>query len=375
MELTREEAERIMSENDGNLDLHGTEITTLPENLTVGGYLYLSNTGITALPENLTVGGDLYLSGTRITALPENLTVSGSLDLSGTGITTLPENLTVGGSLYLSYTSITDLPENLTVSGSLDLSDTGITTLPENLTVGGRLYLSNTGITTLPENLTVGGWLDLSGTEITALPENLTVGGGLYLSDTRITTLPENLTVGGSLDLRDTGITTLPENLTVGGSLYRDGSGKIKGTPQKLHDGDYVPNRYLYADGILTHIKGKKAIGQYTYYQGKIKGKNVIFDGENYAHCKTIRDGIQDLIFKAAKDRGAAQYKKYSLDSIIDTNEMITMYRVITGACRAGTEAFINSLGKLKDAYTVREAIAMTAGQYHADRFRNFFER
>jgi len=97
---------------------------------TVGGYLDLRGTGITALPENLTVGGYLDLEGcTGITALPENLTVGGSLDLEGcTGITALPENLTVGGSLDLRGTGITALPENLTVGGSLDLEGcTGIT--------------------------------------------------------------------------------------------------------------------------------------------------------------------------------------------------------------------------------------------------------
>ena len=92
----------------GSLDLSGTGITALPDNLTVGGYLDLENcTGITALPNNLTVGGSLYLSGTGITALPNNLTVGGSLDLRGTGITALPDNLTVGGSLYLRGTGIT----------------------------------------------------------------------------------------------------------------------------------------------------------------------------------------------------------------------------------------------------------------------------
>ena len=52
-----------------------------------GDSLDLRGTGITALPDNLTVGGSLYLRGTGITALPDNLTVGGYLDLRGTGIT------------------------------------------------------------------------------------------------------------------------------------------------------------------------------------------------------------------------------------------------------------------------------------------------
>ena len=90
--------------------------------------------------------GDLDLSNTPITSLPENLKVGGSLDLANTKITSLPDNLTVEGSLYLANTPITSLPENLTVGDDLDLGYTKITSLPENLTVGGYLYLRNTPI-------------------------------------------------------------------------------------------------------------------------------------------------------------------------------------------------------------------------------------
>ena len=54
-----------------------------------GGSLDLEDcTGVTSLPDNLTVGGWLDLRGTSITSLPDNLTVGGYLDLEGcTGIT------------------------------------------------------------------------------------------------------------------------------------------------------------------------------------------------------------------------------------------------------------------------------------------------
>jgi Leucine-rich repeat (LRR) protein len=96
---------------------------------------------------------------------------SGDLDLYGTQITSLPADLTVGGSLYLGSTPITSLPADLTVGGNLDLGNTQITSLPADLTVGGDLYLSNTPITSLPADLTVGGGLYLYGTQITEVPE------------------------------------------------------------------------------------------------------------------------------------------------------------------------------------------------------------
>lgn len=49
------------------------------------------------------LSGDLDLRGTGITCLPENLSVGGDLDLEGTGITCLPDNLSVGGSLLSDF--------------------------------------------------------------------------------------------------------------------------------------------------------------------------------------------------------------------------------------------------------------------------------
>ena len=160
------------------------------------------------------------------------------------------------------------------------------------------------------------------------------------------------------------------------GNLYLSGT-QITAAEQRkvnrLRNGDYKEGRYLYADCMLTHIKGRKTFGKFTLFIGKIKGKNVISDGVNYAHCDKPREGVADLLFKAAKDRGAEQYRGLSLDTKITVSEAVTMYRIITGACRAGSEAFVNSLGKLKEKYTIREAIELTKGQYNAEKFAGFF--
>ena len=185
--------------------------------------------------------------------------------------------------------------------------------------------------------------------------------------------------MGGYLDLRGTGITALPENLTVGGYLYLEGCNikDEKAEREKVHTllaGDYVPGRYLYADNMLTHVRTVRQVGEYTLYIGKIRGKNVVSDGTHYAHCKKLRDGIADLLFKTKADRGASQYKDLTLDSVVKTEDAIVMYRVITGACRQGTQSFIDGLGELKEAYTVREIVELTAGHYGAERFKQFFE-
>ena len=223
---------------------------------------------------------------------------------------------------------------------------------------GGSLDLGGcTGMTALPEGLTVGGWLYLGGcTGLTALPEGLTVGDWLYL--------------GGC-----TGLTALPEGLTVGGSLDLGGcTGLTQESYTRLREGDYVAGRYLYADGILTHVKAKRRVGDYDFYVGKIPGRNVVSDGVHYAHCATLREGVADLRFKAAEDRGADQYRGIGLDRPVPLAEAMTMYRIITGACQQGTQQFVAGLGKaVKEAYTVREIMALTAGQCGAERFAAFF--
>lgn len=210
-----------------------------------------------------------------------------------------------------------------------------------------------------------------------SLPDNLTVEGVLDLSFTKITSLPNNLTVGYSLDLRGTQITSLPDNLTVGGSLYLDGTQITEEETKKvnkLKNGDYKKGVYVYVDGILTRVKSARKFGEYTYYYGKNKGENVVSDGTDFAHCKTFKEGVTDIAFKRAKDRGADQYKGLSLDKEFTPEEAITMYRIITGACRQGSESFVKSLGKLKDKYTLREIIDTTKGQYGSSTFENFFK-
>ena len=191
----------------------------------------------------------------------------------------------------------------------------------------------------------------------------------------RIKSLPDNLIVGASLDLVSTEITSLPDNLTVGTRIRSFSISDIqKNTVRKLRNGDYVENRYLYADNILTHVKRCKNIGGYTVYIGKIPGKNVVSDGTHYAHCNKIRDGIADLLFKVAESRGVEQYKGMSLNTELTVEEAVTMYRIITGACRQGSDSFVKSLGELKEKYTIQECIEITKGQYNAKIFEEFFK-
>ena len=282
-----------------------------------------------------------------------------SLNLIGIKITSLPDNLTVRCWLDLCYTQISSLSDNLTIGGWIDLRGTQITSLPNNLTVGGSLYLQKTPITSLPDNLIVGGSLYLQGTQISSLPDNLIVGGGLYLQGTQITSLPDNLIIGGGIYLEGTLI---------------EGCDKLKvnhNAPQML---SWRNGEYIQCDGIFSKVLSHK--GNVWKVQN-LWSKDIYFlvtDGNGkYAHGETIQDAKADLIYKIS-NRDKSKYNDLSLDREVSFEDAIEMYRVITGACAAGTKDFIEHRLKVKkDKYTVAELIELTKGEYQSDMFADFF--
>ncbi len=92
--------EDLVFDDDGNLDLSETKITSLPEGLEVGGWLDLSETKITSLPEGLEVGGWLDLYETEITSLPDGLKVGEWLNLYESNVTELSDDLVVEGRVF-----------------------------------------------------------------------------------------------------------------------------------------------------------------------------------------------------------------------------------------------------------------------------------
>ena len=185
--------------------------------------------------------------------------------------------------------------------------------------------------------------------------------------------IKNNMIVFGG-DLWLDGLQSIPEgfNPTVGGSLWLDG---LQSNFKRFIVGYNSEKQYIYADGILRHVARIKIVGEYTWYIGKIKGKDVVFDGENYAHCKNLKQGIADLFFKKAKNRGTEQYEIYNMDSVLKYQEMVAMYRIITGACSQGIEDFVSKLPEVKEMYTVSEVVNMTYKHYGHDVFKKFFQK
>ena len=249
-------------------------------------------------------------------------------------------------SLILNATNITTLPEDIIIGGALFANDSNLVSLPDNLIIGGNLDIRNTKISKLPENLVVGGWIDMTNTEIHDKPESILIGGDIY----------HNMHLSYKSYV----------NYAI---IDEDNPWKQKHT---LHNGDYVPGKYLYVDNMLTHIKSEKKIGKYTYYIGKLD-TDVIYDGEYYAHCRSFKEGIRALAFKHSHYRWVNQYKNIDIDQPVPFYDAITLYRIITGACRVGTEKFLETFCADKSEYTPREIIEITKGQYGNKIFKDYF--
>ena len=107
----------------GSLFANNTKITSIHSTVQVFGSIYLDESDIESIPENLDIYDSLSLRNCKsLKSLPQNLHVPMILDLSGSSLTELPDNLTVGRQLILP-SGVTRLPKNLVVKGTIFLND------------------------------------------------------------------------------------------------------------------------------------------------------------------------------------------------------------------------------------------------------------
>jgi hypothetical protein len=384
-----------------HLNIMDCDIDSLPKGLVIHGSLIANRSNIKTLPDDIVIDGDILLDGSGIIELPDNLTVNGDLNLRDTKIITLPNNLVVKGILSIALcTNIIELPDGLVVGGDLNATMSGLRELPKDLRVGGSILIQHTNISSIPDRLIVNGDLCVRGSCISNIPNGVRVRGGVSIGSATIDTITvgNDVIICGKIIVHgcitSTVVVKFNDNVTIGGGIIRwagtkitlsiypderlaNGVGVISNKKyHKLQNGDYVEGKYIYVDSRLTLIKGTHKVGKYTIYKGFFKGYNVITDGEYYAHCDKIKDGIADIEYKRAEDRGIDAYESLTLNSVVTKDDAITMYRVITGACHQGTQMFIDSLGdNIKDEYTIAEIIELTSGQYGSGTFREFFTK
>lgn len=145
-------------------------------------------------------------------------------------------------------------------------------------------------------------------------------------------------------------------------------------------------------DGYIMTEERRRTIGETEYIDGKILlcFKNGRWETKNCvaavregvsAHGETAKEALRDLKFKLAESRGVEQYENVGLDDVFSLDDMILMYRIITGACAFGVSHFIcalesvNCFFKEKETYTPRQVIELTCSAYGGRAFREFFEK
>jgi hypothetical protein len=168
------------------LDASGSQLTCLPEDIRIDGRLVLDNcSNLSELPDGLTVGSLSLRNCTSLTALPENLS-TWFLDMTGSAhFETWPNHGTIhSGALILrGCASIRTLPKWIGRLAQLDLA--GCVQVRE-----------------IPEGTSVNSWVDIGGTGITRLPRSL-AGASLRWRgvpvDERIAFHPEQLTAKEAL--------------------------------------------------------------------------------------------------------------------------------------------------------------------------------
>ena len=195
--------------------------------------------------------------------------------------------------------------------------------------------------------------------------------------------------IGGYLDCRDTDKDSFPKLTTIGGYLYCRDTDKVcfPKLKEKNCGNDKAMSKvraafrrkgFFLFDGILSYSKETRVTASgVKIHKTVIVGKtNVSFcveaDGV-FAHGDTIKQAQEALIYKIS-DRDTSKYEGWTLDKKITKREAIKSYMAITGACSQGTKHFVESMGKAKSKYTVKEIIKLTKDQYGNETYRKFFE-
>lgn len=180
-----------------SMNLSSTPIQKLPANFCVPGSLYLNACMIQKLPPGLKIGEDLELFRCRhLKEIPSDLFVGKNLNLTGTSIRALPDNLWVPNNLSINHTPLTTLPRKLIVGGTLFMSGTKIKEIPADIFIGKTLVANNNHLRSLPEKLRIPGALYLHSTTIDSLPSHMDIGDYVFLNaSTKLPYLPEYFTM------------------------------------------------------------------------------------------------------------------------------------------------------------------------------------
>jgi len=241
------------------------------------------------------------------------------------------------------------------------------------------INLSGYGIKELPNDIgrLVCRSLNLRYNLITCLPDSIFKMKvcELHLDYNKITEIPESIGefVGDWFNISYNQITTFP--ISIDDSKVRTicflGADLAIPTRQTFNEVE-ITDEYIYCDRILTWYKSKKKLNQYTIYIG-YHGNYAVQDGDVFAHGYSIKQCINDIVYKES-DRDKSKYKCLDQDEKLPLEEVIVMYRAITGACSGGVKRFLNNVDLPKEL-SINDVKKITIGKYGNEDFVEFFNK
>lgn len=225
MYYSKRRLSKMMSANNGTLDISKTNITRLPKELEVKGDFIL-NCYIKKLPEKLIVEGNLDLRDTLVDLQnTSRLQVGGNL-YTGPNTTGFKWLADIGGDLDLRASKDFKSIDNgcLVVRGNLYLDGNNkCITIRQTIGVDGNLMLKGSCV----ESFSCGRLIhakniDLSHSAIKELPDEFVVYGDLNVSHTALDKYPEKMVVFGDLDIRGTKLPVTQKGLVVLRNIITD---------------------------------------------------------------------------------------------------------------------------------------------------------
>ena len=188
------------------------------------------------------------------------------------------------------------------------------------------------------------------------------VGGSLYInSDAKLEALKS---VGGSLYIYPDAIKNFPNNVKI--KCLRKICGNIGRMKFESIDGIACAVLSSKSKDGLTIKRCRRSV----FKDGGLAGGQfyVASNKKNNAHGKTIKQAIDELHFKEMS-RDVEQYRNMPLNTKKSPKDWALIYRAITGACKLGTDMFMEDRN-LKKTYTLKQILEETKGAYGGERFR-----
>lgn len=151
---------------------------------------------------------------------------------------------------------------------------------------------------------------------------------------------------------------------------YVDGKKIKEDTEYTLFDKEF--REVITIDGIKSALIEKKKSVYKVVNIGETDYTYIIEKEGVFSHGKTIKEAKESFIYKIS-NRDTSDYAHWTLKTKITKEEAIKSYRVITGACEAGTRYFMENLKSIPKVITPEVVIKLTEGQYGNETYKEFF--